>query len=199
MGLEFEQREKETDKAFTAFALYLGMGAERSLDAVRQKLGKSARLIQRWSSRWQWVERVASHGAYLAVVEREATEALARGKAAEWLTRQQTLRESEWEMHEKCIEAARKALAKFMEKDKVFATLADIARMLEVASKLGRLATGMPTDKTEITGEDGGPIRVEITAALDKIYGKVVDAEVVGSDGGKMGAAGALPYREGCP
>jgi len=179
MKHEFEQRPKESDKAFAAFSLYLSMGPERSLEAVRQKCGKSARLIQRWSSRWQWTERVQAHGAHLAVVEREATEALARGKSAEWLTRQQTLRETEWEMHEKCIAAAKRGLEAYMEREKVYANLSDIARMLEIASKLGRLATGMPTDKTEITGEDGGPIRVEITAALDKIYGKVMDAEVI--------------------
>jgi len=33
-----------------------------------------------------------------------------------------------------------------MEKDKVYANLADIARMLEIASKLGRLATGLGTE-----------------------------------------------------
>ncbi|GEM_PF-2089889 len=39
--------------------------------------------------------------------------------------------------------------------------------------------------RTELTGEDGGPIKVEISAALDKIYGpvdqpaKVLEAEVV--------------------
>ena len=42
---------------------------------------------------------------------------------------------------------------------------------------MGRLACGMATDKTEITGEDGGPIRVELSAALNKIYGDVVDLE----------------------
>jgi hypothetical protein len=35
----------------------------------------------------------------------------------------------------------------------------------------------MATDKTEVTGEDGGPIRVELAAALNKIYGEVVDVE----------------------
>jgi len=30
---------------------------------------------------------------------------------------------------------------------------------------------GMATDKTEITGEDGGPIRVELEAALKKCTG----------------------------
>ena len=80
-------------------------------------------------------------------------------------------------MHEKCIEAARRGLKAFMEREKVYANLADISRILEVASKLGRLASGMATDKTEVTGEDGGPIRVELAAALNKIYGEVVDVE----------------------
>ena len=179
MGLAFEQQPKESDKAFAAFAVYLSMGPERSLDAVRLKCGKCARLIQRWSSQWRWTERVGAHTAHLAVIEREAAEALARGKSAEWLKRQQELREREWAMHEKCIAAAERGLKAFMEREKVYANLADIARMLEVASKLGRLASGMATDKTELTGEDGGPIRVELAAALNKIYGDVVDVEAV--------------------
>ena len=177
MPLEFEQRPKESAKAFTAFAMYLSMGSERSLAQVGKKLGKSEGLIERWSKRFDWGGRVQAHGAHFAMIEREATEAVARGKAAEWLTRQEKIRDREWSMHEKCLAAAERALASFMEREKVYANLSDIARMLEVASKLGRLAAGMATDKTEITGEDGGPIRVELSAALSKIYGDVVDVE----------------------
>ena len=179
----FEQLPKESNKAFAAFSLYLSMGSERSLEAVGRKLGKCKALMERWSKLHRWSERVQAHATHLATVEREATEALARGKAAEWLRRQTELKEREWEMHEKCIEAAKRGLAAFMEREKVYANLSDIARILEVASKLGRLAVGMATDKTELTGEDGGPIRVELTAALNKIYGqaepapKVVDVE----------------------
>jgi hypothetical protein len=139
MALAFEQQPKESDKAFAAFSLYLSLGAQRSTAAVAKQLAKSEQLVRRWSARWQWTERVQAHGAHLAVVEREATEALARGKSAEWLTRQQTLRETEWEMHEKCIAAARRGLEAYMEREKVYANLSDIARMLEIASKLGRL------------------------------------------------------------
>ena len=178
MALAFEQQSKESDKAFAAFALYLSMGSERSLATVGQKLGKSVGLVERWSKRFDWSGRVQAHAAHFATVEREATEAVARGKAAEWLKRQQELREREWTMHEKCIAAAERGLKAFMEREKVYANLADIARMLEVASKLGRLAAGMATDKTEITGEDGGPIRIELVAALNKIYGDVVDVEM---------------------
>lgn len=72
--------------------------------------------------------------------------------------------------------AGRAVLARFKDGVKG-ATLGDVARALDLASKLGRLASGMPTDKTEITGEDGGPIRVELSAALNKIYGDVVDVQ----------------------
>ena len=179
MALAFEQQTKESDKAFAAFAVYLSMGSERSLAMVGQRLGKSVGLVERWSKRFDWPGRVQSHAAHFAAVEREASEALARGKSAEWLKRQQELREREWTMHEKCIAAAERGLKAFMEREKVYANLADIARMLEVASKLGRLASGLATDKTEVTGEDGGPIRVELAAALNKIYGDVVDVESV--------------------
>ncbi len=177
MAREFEQQPKESNKAFAAFSLYLSQGPERSTAAVGKALRKSEGLIERWCARWQWKERVGAYTTHLAQVEREATEALARAKSAEWLTRQEKIREREWSMHEKCLAAAERALTSFMEREKVYANLADIARILEVASKLGRLACGMATDKTEITGEDGGPIQVELSAALDKIYGEAVELE----------------------
>ena len=172
MPLPFEQLPKESAKAFAAFVVYLSLGPERSIRAVGEKLGKSEGLLERWSRKFDWPGRVNAHAAHLASLERDAVEALARGKAAEWLKRQQEVREREWKMHEKCIAAAERGLKAFMEREKVYANLADISRILEVASKLGRLASGMATDKTEVTGEDGGPIRVELVAALNKIYGE---------------------------
>ena len=185
MGAIYEQQPKERAKAFAAFSLYLGMGAERSLEGVRVKCGKSSRLIQRWSSRWKWSERVEAHVAHLASVEREASEVLVRGLAAERVKRQQALLEEEWAVHEECIRAGREALKRFYEKGKG-ATLGDIARMFAEGSRLGRLASGMATDRTELTGEDGGAIRVEFEAALKKVYGRkaaVVDVETVPADG----------------
>jgi len=70
------------------------------------------------------------------------------------------------------------ALAWFHEKGRL-ATLGDIARILELASTIGRRASGLVTDKTEITGLDGGAIRIELEAALKKVYGDVVDVEAL--------------------
>ncbi len=193
MGLPFEQQPKESAKAFAAFSLYLSLGPERSIRVVGERLRKSAGLMERWSRRFDWPARAKAHAAHLAMVEREASEALVRGASAEWLRRQQTLRETEWQMHEECIAAAKRGLKAFMEREKVYANLADISRMLEVASKLGRLASGMATDKTELTGEDGGPIRVELSAALEKVYGAVVDVEGTTPANSSRGGEGEGP------
>ena len=195
MTMPFEQQERESDKAFAAFSLYLSLGPQRSLVAVATKLGKSETLIGRWSKRHAWVARVQAQSEYLAGLEREATGGLVRAKANEWLARQQKLREAEWSMHEQCIAAARRGLAAFMEREKIYANLADIARMVEVASKMGRLASGMATDKTEVTGDDGGAIKVEFALALKKVYGQpeagrsaepaIIDVEAVPVDPAK--------------
>jgi hypothetical protein len=147
------------------------------LAAVAQKLSKSEQLLKRWSSKFDWPARVAAHAAHLAVVERGAIEATARGKAAEWEKRETQLRETEWSMHERAIAAAKRGLDAYMEKDKVYANLADIARMLEIASKLGRLATGLDKSNGEQRdGDDLPGLRVEVTVALEKIYGQAEPA-----------------------
>ena len=178
MPLTFEQQPKESAKAFAAFALYLSMGPERSAAAVAAQLAKSEQLIRRWSARWRWTDRVAAHGAHFAAVERHAMEAIARGKSVEWAAREQAQREEEWASRAEALALAREAIARWKKNEGRCGSLEGIARLLELASILGRRATGMATDKTEITGEDGGPIRVELSAALNKIYGDVVDVEV---------------------
>jgi hypothetical protein len=179
MPLSFEQQPRESAKAFAAFSLYLSLGAERSTREVGKQLGKSEGLIERWAAKFDWQSRVASHAAHLAVVEREAIQAVARGKAAEWSSREQKLRETEWAMHEAAIAAAKKGLAAYMEREKVYANLADIARMLEIASKLGRLATGLGTDGEGRNGDELPTMRVEVTVALEKIYGEPIPGEIV--------------------
>jgi hypothetical protein len=169
--------------AYAAFKVYLDLGSDRSLPAVADKIGKFRSLVGRWSVKFDWPSRVAAYTAHLALVEREAIEAVARSKSAVWEKREQELRETEWAMHERAIAAARRGLDAYMEKDKVYANLADIARMLEIASKLGRLATGL--DKADAGEPDESPtLRVEVMVALEKIYcepipGEVVDVEEV--------------------
>jgi hypothetical protein len=59
----------DTDKSFEAFVLYRDMGASRSLEKLRQKLAKESpnykRVLQKWSSDFNWQERVAAFDASL--------------------------------------------------------------------------------------------------------------------------------------
>src|SRR5258706_12618510 len=100
---DFEQLPMESAKAFAAFSVYLSLGPERSLAEVGRKLGKSESLLERWPRKFDWAGRVQAHAAHLAAVEREATEALARGRAAGWLKRTAEVRDREWQMQEKAI------------------------------------------------------------------------------------------------
>lgn len=54
----WERLPKETTEAFEAFKEYRDMGAERSLAKVGEKLGKSTPLMERWSARHDWGNRV---------------------------------------------------------------------------------------------------------------------------------------------
>ncbi|MEI7732840.1 MAG: hypothetical protein WCO56_24930 [Verrucomicrobiota bacterium] len=180
--MEFEQLPKESAKAFAAFSLYLNMGAQRSTQAVAKQLAKSEQLIRRWSARYGWTARVQAHGAHLAMVERQATEVAARSKAAEWLARQVEHREEEWRIRNELVEAGREALRRWKENPQRCGSLEGIARMLELASKLGRLASGMPTDHTEVTGEITVTVDVEWEMALKKVYGKEPPAKIIDVD-----------------
>ena len=178
MPMTFEQQPRESSKAFAAFRIYLELGPERSLAVAADKLGKSKTLIERWSGKFDWPARVQAYAAHLALVEREAIETAARSKAAVWENREQELRETEWAMHERAIAAAKRGLDAYMDREKVYANLADIARMLEIASKLGRLATGLDKDAG---GKSDEPqtLRVEVTVALEKIYSEPLPGEVL--------------------
>ena len=69
MEQPWERRKGESAQAFEAFSCYLEMGADRSIRAVSQELGKSKTLIDRWSRTNDWGERCRAWDNYL---QREA-------------------------------------------------------------------------------------------------------------------------------
>jgi hypothetical protein len=198
----FEQQPRESDKAFAAFSLYLGMGPQRSLASVAAKVGKSLRLMEKWSRRFGWPSRVAAHGAHFAAVEREAAEALTRMKGVDWVKRQEEQRAAEWQARCELLELAQEVLKRWRSKPEKCGTLEGLARLHDLASKLGRLATGMPTDRTEVTNEVHTTIDLEWEIALKRVYTKadvrppndapVIDVEAIpAADGGKEASHGA--------
>lgn len=188
MPLTFEQQPRESNKAFAAFKTYLELGPERSLVAVADKHGKSKTMMEKWSRKFDWPARVQAHAAHLAMVERQAIEALAVEKAVDWSKVHESVRIAEWNRHKKLIALADEILARWEKNKAKCGTLEGIARILELASKLGRLAAGMPTDVKEVNTTMTATIDVDWEVAIKKAYGvaappgndpAIVDVEVL--------------------
>src|ERR1043165_105053 len=171
MPQPFEQKPDESAKAFEAFSTYLDMGAKRTLKAVGRKLGKSKALMERWSKRHNWVARVGAHAKHFAALRRRVEVQVVREYALERVHRDGAQKEAEWQSRCEALDLAREAIARFKEEPKKSGTLEGIARMLELASKLGRLSCDMATDKTERTVEEVRTISVEFKAAIERVYG----------------------------
>ena len=179
----FERQPREGRKPFAAFALYLSLGEERSYQKVADQLQKSSRLLRRWSKKFDWPGRVDAYDAHMHAVEVAAKEAFIRADAAEWAERGRKIREDEWKVSEELIALGREGIRRWLAQEKRVGTQEGIARLLELACRLGHQATGIPMQRVEHTGEGGGPIRVEFEAALQKVYGDVVEVEVASDQG----------------
>ena len=114
---------------------------------------------------------------FLAELDALAARNFPPSSEADWERRSDQLREQEWETAQRLLAAARKMLRRILHRPNSSASFAEITRMLDLASRLGRLATGLATEHQELSGPGGQPIPVAISAALDKIYGPAPSAE----------------------
>jgi hypothetical protein len=172
----YEQQNREHNKAFAAFKTYLDLGAQRSLAIVAERQGKSKTMIERWSRRFDWPARVRAHAAYLAAVERQAIEGLALVRAVEWDKVHEAVKIAEWQRHKKLIALADDLLARWEANKNKCGTLEGIARLLELATKLARLASGMPTEVKEVNTTMKATIDLDWEIAIRKAYGQVAPA-----------------------
>lgn len=176
-ALVFEQQPRESNKAFAAFKTYLDLGPERSLAMTAENLGKSKTMVERWSRKFDWPARVQAHAAHLADIERKTAESLAVQAGTDWAKRQEEHREEEWQARTELLALAREAIARWKKAEHRCGTLEGIARLLDLASKLGRMSSGLslePEDKQEEV--DDGALLIQINLAIEKIYGAAVAA-----------------------
>lgn len=148
----WERQKGESPQAFEAFLTYLQMGADRSLRAVGQKLGKSDTLLGRWSSAYHWVERCRAWDNHLQQEARKAAIAEIR------------------EMNKRHIDAAvlmqgavLRALQKRGDKlitDKNVAAVLKLATELERTSRIAEVAA--ETENLKKAEEDGDGSVVKI-------------------------------------
>lgn len=171
MPMVFEQQERESNKAFAAFKTYLELGPERSLASAGEKLSKSKRMMEKWSRKFDWPARVQAHAAHLAEIERKSAEAVAVRSGVDWAKRQEEHREDEWQTRSELIVLAREAIDRWKKNPARCGTLEGIARLLDLASKLGRVSSGLSLEPAEKPQENDAAFMIQIEVALDKIYG----------------------------
>jgi hypothetical protein len=168
LDVKLERLPRESDKAFAAFEAYVLMGSERTFTLAAQRVGKSRQMLCHWAKRNRWRARVQAHDGLVASAKAQAIALAESISAGEMCERRKLVRQTEWELAQRCL---RRFDEVFRRLESVTPSYADACRLLELAAKLQRMAAGMATDRTEVSGEGGGPIRVELEAALKKVYG----------------------------
>jgi len=170
--LPFEQRPRETTKAYAAFKTYLDLGPTRSLVQAAAKLGCTKRRMEQLSRKNGWVARVDAFNQHFADLERQAIERLACDKAVEWWTLQEPTRRLAWLEAEEAIKMVRKARERWEQSNRT-PGFEGMARMLELAIKLKQFATGMPSEIKEVHNLHAGKVSVEWEEAIRKAYAEV--------------------------
>lgn len=158
----FDRQPGEGSRAWEAFQTYRDSGPERSVRGVARKLNKSSTIIGRWSGRWSWVERVKAWELDQAERLRVSEQDAMKKNAHLWAKRQLEFKEREYTIGNKLLAKAEEILSHSTRRQGNKAparfSLNDASRMAAVGSELIRRATGLATDKTEITGPDNAPI-----------------------------------------
>ena len=139
----WERQSGESSKAYAAFCIYRDMGVERSIEKVYEKRSKRGPLsrLKNWSVKHKWVERANAYDDYLERKKREEKEKAILDMA---------------ERHAKLSMAFLQRVAQRLQQiDPSELSPADMAKWLDVATKLERLSRGEPTEigKQEVHGE----------------------------------------------
>lgn len=178
----WERQEGESEEAFQAFVLYRDSGADRSIREVAKALSKSATLIARWSTDWNWGDRALGYDNWLdrEVQEQNRKDVLAMRKRHAQIAML---------MQQKVVDSIRA----MSERDTLKPDQA--AKWLDIAVKVERLARGEATENVkEMPGGgragsfDLESMPVEDLEALERIAARADGAG--GEDG--PGAGGGV-------
>lgn len=146
----WERQEDETARAWEAFCIYRDMGPDRSLRKVVQALDKNLTTIGDWSTRYDWVKRVAAWDVEQDRISRQAQ-----------MKEIKAMRNRHAGMAKAMIVKAGRALQKIPEEE---LKASDISRMIEVAAKLERISRGDVGDVIEERdgGEAVSPVQIYV-------------------------------------
>ena len=135
----WERQKGETPRAWEAFCVYRDLGADRSINKTARTLTKNRTTIAEWSSKYDWVKRVAAWDAEQDRIARQSQ-----------IDEIKKMRKRHADLATAMLVKAAKALQRIPE-DEVKAS--DLSRLVETASKLERISRG---DVGEVVEERNG-------------------------------------------
>ncbi|WP_349876149.1 hypothetical protein ABIH81_18585 [Micromonospora sp. HUAS YX12] len=152
--LAWDRQRNEPEKAYGYFALYRELGRTRTVAKVAEQVNKSRDYLHKLATRWKWVQRASAW-------DREEDRLYAEGLAEQ--------RRDMARRHARIASALQgKLVTRLQNLDASKLTPGDIARWLEVSTRVERLALGLPDSTTAHTGPDGGPIRAEVESMSER-------------------------------
>lgn len=168
---QWERVSGETQKGYQAFCIYRDMGASRSLQKVADRLGKTSRLIKKWSSQHGWVKRTTAYDDYMDRKARGVVEGKLEDINSEHLNMIRKARESVTLPLDALVKRIEKAKKQgedpFVEfENKSIEDLLEAARpYVKLAMdvlKLERLMYGLPTETIKAEGTIGHEVSHDI-------------------------------------
>lgn len=148
--LAWDRQKREPETAYSYFAVYRDLGRTRTVAKVADQVNKSRDYLHKIAASWRWVQRAQAFDREQDRVYSEALTERRRDMA---------------ERHARLASALQsKVVARLQSLDASKLTPGDIARWLEVTTRLERLALGLPGSATAVSGPDGAPIEVEVGA-----------------------------------
>jgi hypothetical protein len=143
----WDRRGNETTQAFEAFASYRDMGVHRSNARVGQALGKSTTLMDRWSTRHEWVHRAATFDARKDAVQTAAAidevGAMARRHAGI------------------AFAIIAKAYHKLKDADADEFTVETAVKAIDLGVRIERISRGESTEITSLRGDPNAPLQTQ--------------------------------------
>ena len=124
----WERQDGESPQAWAAFQAFRDLGQDRTLRAAAEKIGRSRSTLTRYSMEFTWVDRAAAW-------DREQDRQAQKAQLAEI----KKMRKTHADLGSAMLVKAAKALKRIPD-DEIKA--GDISRMVEVGSKLERIARG---------------------------------------------------------
>ncbi len=170
----WQRQPGESAADFNAFVTYLRLKGRRSVRSVAAQAGRSPPTLRRLSAQFNWPGRVLAFEERLAEAKQEAVDALIHTSAAVEKAQLEKLRLDEFSLAQAVLRASDRWLAAACNPRRRLVPLAQVARLIESASKLGRLAAGMPTGDEKPRSKPEPPgywTQPSVEEALEKIYG----------------------------